>query len=291
MRNLTAILLLAFSLPAFPGNGSGIDGGGEREQVLLYAWQNLTDLTGPCLADADCFAGADGRKVLAAIDGAQVVERRNSLKFVEDKNSKDVFVTGPSVGSLVTINLAPLYQSSSTLSLSDAADLLLTALERHHADLATPAFAQTRAGLVRFWNSRIETADMRNLGHDEVSMMTIQHDLPVVLAGAGTGYVDISPLIEKQLTCAKPARLRDVDHAYWLEPLSAGGHGLTLGVYGRLRYECNSKSMIGNFKLVFPAGVKNGTASEFLKNPGAFALDVTLKPKLYLYDLHEGGAK
>jgi hypothetical protein len=235
------------------------------------------------LANPECFRNQPGRDLLAAISEAHSSERQ---KFVENAQSDSFFETDVQIGSPIIMNLTALYKHSLSLTVVDALDLILQALEKHHADLSHPEFAATREGLMALWRSRIETADLRKLGHPEISVMMIQAkaDRVSLLAAGGNGYTNILPVVERALICQKNETpvFGILQNFYWLEPESIEAHTVNLSVYGGIRYTCRNKNgsdreLTGEFKLAFSTLVKNGGAD----------MTVDIKnPRLLLFDLH-----
>ena len=291
---MTLVGVFATSL-CWGGNGVTMEGGGGIEQALLYSWTNLESLVAPCLADPVCFDNANGRRLLAEIASTHAQElSAGGLTFVEIPKSKDVFLTQDYIGAPIQINISALFAMGSGFAAVDALDLLLEALARHHPTLDATGFQLTRSGLISFWSSRIESSDLRRIGHGGVMLMTIADGPLHVLAGDGNGYQDVLQAIEAQLDCfgSGEPKLLALKNFYWLDAQQMDKSTIELPLFGRIRYACQSvdgstRELSGEFKLSFSALVKLGTAEAFLAAPEKFELDVKIQaPLLWLFDIH-----
>lgn len=284
---LIAVHASAFSNPARAGDSVN-NGGGGVEQMLLYTWANLNDFLSPCLSAESCFRSGEGRSMLLAIQSAQEIEKGKLPRLVILPEDPEVIHTGSTVGSPITLNLAPLYAREPSLSLGASLGLLLEALALHHPALATPRFASTLEGLRALWEARAEIRDLRKIGHAEISLMAVARENQSLLVGTGAAYVSISSALEKQIPCGEvPASSAVFRNFFWGDPEAAGAQSILLPLFGRVSFRCGEAQLSGKFRLILPAEVLEGSGEEFLKNPGDFRLKVRAElPRLSLFDIH-----
>jgi hypothetical protein len=286
---LFLIALHASSFPKFARGGDSVNnGGGGVEQMLLYTWANLNDFLAPCLSAESCFRSGEGRAMLLAIQSAQEIEKGKLPRLVIHPKDPQIIHTGSTVGSPITLNLAPLYAVEPSLSLGASLELLLEALALHHPALATPRFAHTLEGMRTLWEARAEMRDLRKIGHAEISLMAVARENQSLLVGTGAAYINISPALEKQIPCGEGRVSNAVfRNFFWDEPEAAGAKSVLLPLFGRVAFRCGETQLSGRFRLIFPAEVLKGSAEEFLKKPGDFGLKLQAEqPRLSLYDIH-----
>lgn len=292
MRRYVFLFLLAIHVSFFPtlarGGDSVNNGGGGVEQMLLYTWANLHDFLSPCLSAESCFRSGEGRAMLLAIHSAQESEKLKIPRLVIDPKDPEIIHTGSTVGSPITLNLAPLYAVEPSLTLGASLELLLEALALHHPALATPRFASTLEGLRALWETRAEIRDLRKIGHAEISLMAVARENQSLLVGNGTEYISISSALEKQIPCGEGMVSDAVfRNFFWGEPESAGAQSILLPLFGRVSFRCGQAQLQGKFRLIFSAEVIKGSSDEFLKNPGAFSLKMHAEQlRLSLFDIH-----